>query len=129
MNNIMIYEELIEGASESSKLLILSQLAIDDGDLTLSQKYFLQVKDILNTLKNDTFEEIKELYNNEVLDSDDYDITSLNLAALLNDACKTASVLIGMEVEEQSQTLKAVMLEKLIKTLNACSELFDTLFN
>ena len=38
MENIQIYEELIEGASESSKLLILSQLAIDDGDLALSQK-------------------------------------------------------------------------------------------
>lgn len=129
MENIQIYEELIEGASESSKLLILSQLAIDDGDLALSQKYFLQVKDVLTTLKKDTFEEVKDLYPEYLTDSEDYDISSLHLACLLNDAIKTASILIGMEVEQQTDTLKNAMLNKLIKTINACTELFDTLFN
>lgn len=129
MENIKIYEELIEAASESSKLLILSQLAIDDGDLAQSQKYFLQVKDILNTLKNDTFEEVKELLAEDITDSDDYDISSLNLACLLNDACKTAGILIGMELEQQPDAIKNVMLNKIAKTINACIELFDTLFN
>lgn len=129
MENIRIYEELIEAASESSKLLILSQLAIDDGDLALSQKYFLQVKDILNSLKNDTFEEIKELITDEISDSDDYDISSLNLACLLNDCCKTAGILIGMELDNQPDSIKNVMLHKIVKTINACTELFDTLFN
>ena len=129
MENIKIYEELIEGASQSSKLLILSQLAIDDGDLALSQKYFLQVKDILNTLCNDTFVEIKELAQNEIQESDDYDISSLHLACLLNDACHSAGVLVGMELENQPDSLKNVILTKLIKTLNASQELFETLFN
>ena len=129
MENIKIYEELIEAASESSKLLILSQLAIDDGDLAQSQKYFLQVKDILNTLKNDTFKEVKELLAEDITDSDDYDISSLNLACLLNDACKTAGILIGMELEQQPDAIKNVMLNKIAKTINACIELFDTLFN
>ena len=95
--NIKMYCELIENANECSKLLILSQIAIDDGNLTLSQKYFLQVKDILNTLVNDTFNEIKELCSSPVLDSDDYDISSLNLASLLNDACHSAGTLVSME--------------------------------
>ena len=129
MENISIYEELIEGASQSSKLLILSQLAIDDGDLALSQKYFLEVKDILTTLNKDTFLEIKELCSNEVTESDDYDISSLHLACLLNDACHTAGVLIGMELENQPDTIKASILNKICKTINAISELFETLFN
>ncbi len=127
--NIKTYCELIENANECSKLLILSQIAIDDGDLTLSQKYFLQVKDILNTLVGDTFNEIKELCSSPVLESDDYDISSLNLAALLSDACHSAGVLVSMENEEQSNSIKEAILTKLVKTLNACTELYSTLFN
>ncbi len=127
--NIKMYCELIENANECSKLLILSQIAIDDGDLTLSQKYFLQVKDILNTLVNDTFNEIKELCSSPVLDSDDYDISSLNLASLLNDACHSAGTLVSMENENETNSLKQAILTKLAKTLNACTELYNTLFN
>ena len=126
---VKIYGELLENASECSRLLILSQIALDDGDLALSQKYFLNVKDILNTLCNDTFNEVKELYNNQVLESADYDISSLNLACLLNDACKTASTLLIMELEDQNNPIKNAVLEKLIKILNACIELYETLFN
>ena len=89
----------------------------------------MQVKDVLTTLKKDTFEEVKDLYPEYLTDSEDYDISSLHLACLLNDAIKTASILIGMEVEQQTDTLKNAMLNKLIKTINACTELFDTLFN
>lgn len=124
-----IYGELIENASHCTKLLILSQLAIDEGDLGLSQKYFLQVKDILNTLNKDTFLEVKELCSTEVTESDDYDISFLNLACLLSDATKTASTLLIMELEDQQNPIKNVMLIKLIKTLNACTELYETLFN
>ena len=61
IENIKIYEELIENASECAKLLTQSQIALDDGDLALSQKYFLQVKSTLSALNLDTFNEIKSL--------------------------------------------------------------------
>ncbi len=127
--NIKVYAELIESANQCSKLLIQSQLSIENGDLALSQKQFLQVKDILNTLVNDTFNEIKELCHTPVVESDDYDISSLYLASLLNDSCHLAGVLISLENEEQTHSIKEAILTKLIKSLNACTELFFTLFN
>lgn len=129
IENIKIYEELIENASECAKLLTQSQIALDDGDLALSQKYFLQVKSTLSALNLDTFNEIKSLCNEEITESDDYDISSLNLACLLDDAVKTCGVLIGMELDDEKENIKQMMLSKLIKTLNAVSELFETLFN
>ena len=129
IENIKIYEELIENASECAKLLTQSQIALDDGDLALSQKYFLQVKSTLSALNLDTFNEIKSLCNEEIIESDDYDISSLNLACLLDDSVKTCGVLIGMELDDEKENIKQMMLSKLIKTLNAVSELFETLFN
>ena len=126
---IKIYLELIENTTEASKLLIASQVALDDGDLTLSQKYFLQVKDILNTLNGDTFEEVKELYSDPTDESEDYDISSLNLAQLLCVSAKTASTLLSIELDDQSNPTKSALENKLVKTLNACSELFGILFN
>ena len=126
---IKIYLELIENTTEASKLLIASQVALDDGDLTLSQKYFLQVKDILNTLNGDTFDEVKELYSDPTDESEDYDISSLNLAQLLCVSAKTASTLLSIELDDQSNPTKSALENKLVKTLNACSELFGILFN
>ncbi len=127
--NVKIYCELMENCNECARLLILSQLAIDDGDLPLSQKYFLQVKDILSTLVKDTFEEVKRLYNSNIFDNDDYDISTLNLACILNKICKSASILVDMEYNNQSETIKNSILYQLIKTLNACIELYEALFN
>ncbi len=127
--NVKIYIELIENSAEASRLLTLSQMAIDDGDLTLSQKYFLQVKDILNTLNKDTFEEVKELANVSTDESEDYDISSLNLSCLLMSACKTATTLMDIELFDQSNPTKQALLTRLVKTLNACSELYGILFN
>lgn len=128
-NNIKTLCELTEGANECSKLLILSQLALDNGDLNNSQKYFLQTKDILKTLTSDTFNEIKELTNSNVLETVDYDISSLNLACLLNDGCYYASILIAMENEEDKNNLiKESVVTKLIKILNSCTELYNILF-
>ena len=127
--SIKIYLELVENTSEASRLLVLSQIALDDGDLVQSQKYFLQAKDILNTLTNDTFLEVKELLPNATEESEDYDITSLNLSCLLNSACKTATTLLGIDLEQQSSPVKQALLTKLVKTLNACTELYGILFN
>lgn len=126
--NIKIYCELIENCNECVRLLILSQLAIDEGDLPLSQKYFLKVKDILESLTKDTFEEVKNLSKTKILDCDDYDISALNLAILLNNVCQSASILIGMESENQLDTIKESILQKLLKTLNSCIELYEALF-
>ena len=126
---VKVYLELIENTSEASRLLIASQVALDDGDLALSQKYFLQVKDILNTLNGDTFEEVKQLYANPTEESEDYDISALNLAQLLCVSAKTASTLISIELDDMSNPTKSALENKLVKTLNACSELFGILFN
>lgn len=126
---VKVYLELIENTTEASRLLIASQAALDDGDLTLSQKYFLQVKDILNTLNGDTFKEVKELYNDATEESEDYDISSLNLAQLLCVSAKTASTLLSIELDDISNPTKSALENKLVKILNACSELSGILFN
>lgn len=125
----LILSELLEVCSQSSKLLISSQLALDDGDIVLSQKHFKNAKDILNTAKNDCFEEIKEILNCNITESSDYDISSLNLAIVLNDVCHEISTLISMECENQTGTIREITCQKLIKNINACNELYDTLFN
>ena len=126
---VKIYLELIENTSEASRLLIASQVALDDGDLALSQKYFLQVKDILNTLNSDTFIEVKEMYKDCTDESEDYDISSLNLAELLCNASKVATTLLSIELDDQNNPTKSALENKLAKILNACSELFGILFN
>ena len=126
---VKVYLELVENTSEASRLLIASQVALDDGDLALSQKYFLQVKDILNTLNGDIFEEVKELYDNITEESEDYDISSLNLAELLCTSAKIATTLLSFELYDQNNPTKSALENKLVKTLNAISELFGILFN
>ena len=124
-----IYLELLENTAEASKLLVCSQLALDDGDLSLSQKHFLQAKDILATLTNDTFKEVAELANDPTDECEDYDISQLNLASLLMGACKIASTLLDIDINNPTNPTKDALLTKLVTLLNACTELYGILFN
>lgn len=122
------YIELIENLAECSKLLLKSQIAIDDGDIAQSQKLFLNVKDIMSTLVKDTFVEVYEMCgnNNEKVD---YDISSLNLAQLMCDGVKLATTLLDISLDGNTNPAKTALCEKLVSTLNSITELYEQLFN
>ena len=122
--------ELISNCSHTAKLLIKSELALNDGELESCQKYTTDAAATMRVLVKDIFEEVSELFNLSIEDSADYDLpSSLELANQLNEICYNASTLQTMIVEEQPDNIKKIVYKTLSKHLEAATEIYNALFN
>ena len=127
-NQISRLCELIENASEASKFLIQSEVALNDGELAQSQKSTMSAINILNTLKDDVFEEVAEEFELDLTQKQDVEPSSLNLAYYLTDVCHCGGVLLSMINEGIEERVTEIAKTKLAKAIATSIELFETLY-
>ena len=120
--------ELIENASEASKFLIQSEVSLNDGELAESQKATMSAINILNTLKDDVFEEVAEEFELDLSKKYEIDPNSLNLAFSLSDVCHCGGVLLSMINEGIEQRVVEIAKTKLAKSISMSIDLFETLY-
>lgn len=122
--------ELISNCTHTAKLLIKSEMALNDGELETCQKYTADAASTMSVLVRDIFEEVIELFNLSVEDSADYDLpSSLELANQLNEVSYNAGVLTTMIIENQPDNIKKIVYKTLSKHLEAATEIYNALFN
>ena len=122
--------ELIEHSSHSSELLIAGEIALNDGDLELSQKYNIDAQNLLNTMVKDIFEETKQELNITSDKVDDYDIaTTLELAKQLAKLSNNAASYIGVVLDSQNSVILGIVSNKIITAINTVVEIYNAIFN
>ena len=127
---LLLLNELISSASHTAKLLIKSEIALNDGDVTVCQKYTSDAASTMSVLVRDVFEETVEMFNLAIEDSADYDIpNALELSNQLNEIVYNASTLATMIIENQPDNIKKIVYKTLSKHLEAATEIYNSLFN
>lgn len=121
--------ELIENCGQISKLLISSEIAINDGDLALSQKSMIEAQALIKVMLEDVFLEVKEEFNIDNKDVFDYDIpTTLELVKFFNDAVYNAGVLINLLIDKGGEEIIKSIQTKIVKDLNTIEEIATAIF-
>lgn len=127
---LLLLNELISNASHTAKLLIKSEIALNDGDVTVCQKHTSEAAATMGVLFRDVFEETIEMFNLTLEDSADYDIpNALELANQLDEIVYNASTLSTMIIENQPDNIKKIVYKTLSKHLEAATEIYNALFN
>ena len=121
--------EIIEHSGEAAKLIIASEVALNDGDLAASQKNTMKAIDMLKTMCGDVFVEVLE--EMEIQDdgqTSDLDPYALNLAYALSNICYNAGVLVNMILENEEERVVIISKTKLMHTIADAKSLFETLY-
>ena len=128
-NKLSKLGELIEHTNEVAKLLIASEVALNDGEIEVCQKNSAKAVDMLKTITQDVFVEIEEelSINNDNFTSD-LDPNALNLAYALCDVAYNAGVIVNMLVENEADKVLDIAKTKLIHAINDAKSLYTTLY-
>lgn len=128
--DLNVLTETIEHSGEVAKLLINSEISLNDGDAENSQKYNKMAQQLFNTMKKDVILEIKEILEESCPDVLDYDYpNTLELAKFLVDACHNIARYIGVYNSDNNSAVKSVIAKKIVNDFNTAIEIFDSLFN
>ena len=127
---IKVFSETIEHCGQASKLFVNSEIALNDGDTALSVKYNQEATQLLATMYKDVFVEVKELLNVDTDEVLDYDYPSvLELTKALCDLTYNLGRYVSAEIDNQGDSIKEIISNKIIIDINTACELFDMLFN
>lgn len=125
MENLSLYAELLEAASNANSAFIKSEMAINDGNVEDSQKYSKDGQVLIRALIKDTFNEIDELGENKG-DINDYDYpNNFELIKSLNDISIAVGALLAAQEDEN---IINIILPSLFKAANTTKEIFISLF-
>lgn len=125
MENLSLYAELLEAASNANSAFIKSEMAINDGNVEDSQKYSKDGQVLVRALIKDTFNEIDELGENKG-DINDYDYpNNFELIKSLNDISIAVGALLAAQEDEN---IINIILPSLFKAANTTKEIFISLF-
>ena len=129
MERIKQLGELIENCGHISKLLITSEIAINDGDLSASQKAMVEAQGLVKVMLDDVFKEVVEMFGNKSTELVDYDLpTTLEMTRVMNDAVYNAGVLIDLYLNNSSATIIESVETKITKDINTISEIAQAIF-
>lgn len=129
MEEIKKLGELIENCGHISKLLIASEIAINDGDLQGSQKNMVEAQNLVKVMLSDVFNEVVEMFGIECDETVDYDMpTTLELARIMNEAVYNAGVLINLVLDKSSDTIIEGVKIKIVKDINTINEISQAIF-
>ena len=121
--------ELIEHSGEAAKLIIASEVALNDGDLAASQKNTMKAIDMLKTMCGDVFVEVlEEMETQDDGQTSDLDPYALNLAYALSNICYNAGVLVNMILENEEERVVIISKTKLMHAIADAKSLFETLY-
>lgn len=120
---ISVLTELIEQSCEANKLLLANAIAMENGEIEEAQKHLQNATQIIGVMVRDVFIEVKEAFDVESDEEDDYDYSVLDLAKLLVEVTKHAGNLLSYILSEESDTIMNIAVNKLTGSVNAASSL------
>lgn len=121
--------ELIQNLGYISKLILMSELAMNDGELQMSQKYTKELQSMLKTSINDVFEEFFELVRNKNNEINDYDLPStLELAKQISNFQFDAGVMLLLLNDNYNDKVFNISESKLIKDLNSIKQIYQEIY-
>lgn len=124
-----VLAEFVEQAGYVIKVGIASEMAMNDGDIALCQKYTKEVQAFLKTMVKDVFEECKEAFSIQHNNTNDYDIPNmLELVKQLAEGVYYAGVLQGLIMENAMPTMQQNTAEKFITALQTVTEIYIAMF-
>lgn len=122
--------ELISHSAHVGKLLISSEIAMNDGNLQESMKYTKEAQGLLKTMKNDVFEEFNESFNIQNANSYDYDIpTPLELAKCLFSLQFNCGSLMSLLSENKSGTLANNLTNQIASDIATILEIYTAIYD
>lgn len=121
--------ELVEHSGEAAKLIIASEVSLNDGELAASQKNTMKAIDMLKTMCDDVFVEVlEEMEIEDDGETSDLDPYALNLAYALSNVCYNAGVLLNMILENEEERVVLISKTKLMHAIVDAKSLFQTLY-
>ncbi len=122
--------ELIEHSSHASELLINGEIALNNGELELSQKCNIEAQQLINTMTKDVFVEITTLLNATNDKVEEYDIpNTLELAKSLTKLCHAAASYQTVVLDAQNSVILGIVANKILSAINTVVEIYNAIFN
>lgn len=120
-----LLSELLETSANACDAFIKSEIALNDGDLTTSQKSSKNGQTLMKALILDTFNEVEEALGENLQETFDYDYANvLELIRSLNEI----SMYIGAYIEAEEEVIKNIAIKNLFKAINTSKEIYLALF-
>ncbi len=118
--------ELLEASASACNNFIKSEIALNDGEVELSQKYSRDGQVLVKSMINDTFKEIQEEIGEADGETNDYDYpNNFELLRALNEI----TIHIGGYLSaEEDENIKKIVGKKLSKTINTTKEIYLALY-
>ena len=125
MKNLSLLSELLESSSTACELFIKSEIALNDGEIEICQKFSKEGQQLLKTLISDTFIEFNEFYGLDVQECLDYDYpNNMELIKFLTILSKFIGGLIGSNDEK----IEIMYAKNVIKSINTVKEIYIALY-
>lgn len=125
MKNLSLLSELLESSSTACELFIKSEIALNDGEIEICQKFSKEGQQLLKTLISDTFIEFNEFYGLDVQECLDYDYpNNMELIKSLTILSKFIGGLIGSDDEK----IEIMYAKNVIKSINTVKEIYSALY-
>ena len=125
-----VLNELLQTSAHLCKLLLSSEIAINNGDIKECQKYTMEAQDLASALINDTFCEFEEKFGVDIKDVGAYEIPSnLELAKTLTNLQFNIGILLSFDDETQNGTLEETTIKQIKKDINTVKKLYNELYN
>lgn len=125
MKNLSLLSELLESSSTACELFIKSEIALNDGEIEICQKFSKEGQQLLKTLISDTFIEFNEFYGLDVQECLDYDYpNNMELIKSLSILSKFIGGLIGSDDEK----IEIMYAKNVIKSINTVKEIYIALY-
>lgn len=127
---INILFELMQNCSYLVKLLINIEIAMNDAEIELCQKYTKEVQNQLAMMNKDVFEEYFESFDVDKEIASAYDIpNTLELAKILSILVYNCSIILGLANENQEQGLLANISNQIAQNITAIKEIYQQIYN
>lgn len=120
-----LLSELLETSANACDAFIKSEIALNEGDLTTSQKFSKNGQTLMKALILDTFNEVEEALGENLQETFDYDYANvLELIRSLNEI----SMYVGAYIEAEEEVIKNIAIKNLFKAINTSKEIYLALF-
>lgn len=120
-----LLSELLETSANACDAFIKSEIALNDGDLTTSQKFSKNGQTLMKALILDTFIEVEEALGENLQETFDYDYANvLELIRSLNEI----SMYVGAYIEAEEEVIRNIAIKNLFKAINTSKEIYLALF-
>ena len=122
--------ELIENCGTINDYLIKGQMALEDGDIMLSQKYNKNAQGLLKACIGDVFEEVKEVLDCDIAEVNDYDLPIIfELVRQVNLCNQYAGSYLTLLEGESEDIGKNIVKKSLLKSINTVIEINNAIFD